>query len=169
MPKFSPDNKIWNILFFVSAFFVLALDQLSKAFVRSNMALGQSIPESGFFRFTYVENTGAAFSIFHGRASLLAIFSFAGALLILAWVFIFAKKYPELDTPLNKIALGIILGGTLGNFIDRAVIGRVTDFLDVGPWPVFNLADSAVVVGVIIFAISILFVHRKSDPQHVKQ
>jgi len=123
---------------------------------------GQSIPESGFFRLTYAQNTGAAFSIFHGYSDILAVIASLGVILILVYIFVLHRHFPFLDTRLNKIALGMILGGTIGNLIDRIALGRVTDFIDVGPWPIFNIADSSLVVGVIVFALSILFASRES-------
>ncbi|GAF88347.1 unnamed protein product, partial [marine sediment metagenome] len=65
-------------------------------------------------------------------------------------------RFPFLDNILGKSALGLVLGGTVGNLIDRLRFGYVTDFIDFGFWPAFNIADSAIVIGVIIFAYSLL-------------
>jgi signal peptidase II len=155
----------WNIIFFAIAFLTVVIDQTSKYWIKTHLGLGESIPPSGFFRLTHVQNTGAAFSLFYGRTSILTVVSIIGVAIILVYVFVFYRHFPSLDTPLNKVALGLILGGTVGNLIDRMFFGFVTDFVDVGPWPVFNMADSSVVVGVIIFAISILMISR-ADPDH---
>jgi signal peptidase II len=153
----------WNIILIIIACLTVFLDQTSKIWVRSNFVLGQSKPVEGFFRFTYVENTGAAFSIFNERADILGIVSIIGAVLILLYIFIFSRRMPFLETRLNKLALGLMLGGTIGNMIDRLFLSRVTDFIDVGPWPVFNIADSSLVVGVIIFAAGLLIASRKEE------
>jgi signal peptidase II len=155
----------WNIVFIVIACLVVGLDQISKIWIRSHFFLGQSVPETGFFRLTFTQNTGAAFSMFYGRADILGIVSILGAILILLYVFVFSRRLPYLDTRFNKIALGLMLGGTVGNMIDRLAFGHVTDFLDVGPWPVFNIADSSLVVGVIIFAFGLILVGRKADKE----
>jgi signal peptidase II len=163
MQKSNLPQLKWNIIFIVIACLIIFIDQISKYWIRSHLVLGQSIPETGFFRLTYAENTGAAFSIFYGRADILSIVSILGAILILVYNFVFSRRWDFLDTHLNKAALGLMLGGTIGNLIDRITIGHVTDFLDVGPWPVFNVADSSLVVGVIVFAFSLLIASRKTD------
>jgi signal peptidase II len=157
----------WNIIFFAIAFLVVVFDQASKYWVKTHLALGDSIPSSGFFRLTHVQNTGAAFSLFYGRTSILTVVSIVGVIIILMYVFVLYRHFPSMDTRLNKLALGLILGGTVGNLIDRLLFGFVTDFVDVGPWPVFNVADSSVVVGVIIFAVSILIIARRDTEHHV--
>jgi signal peptidase II len=88
-----------------------------------------------------------------------------GVVVILVYAFVIYRHFPSLDTRLNKIALGLILGGTVGNMIDRVWLHYVRDFIDVSIWPVFNIADSSLVVGIIIFAASILFFSRDSAPQ----
>jgi signal peptidase II len=155
----------WNIIFIIIACLVVGIDQISKIWIRSHFFEGQSIPETGFFRLTFVQNTGAAFSIFNGRADILGIVSIFGALLILFYSFVFARRMPFPETRLNKTALGLMLGGTIGNMIDRLAFGRVTDFFDVGPWPVFNIADSCMVVGVILFAFELILFSRKGDKE----
>jgi signal peptidase II len=165
MPKHSLSSVKWNLIIFTCAALIVALDQWTKGLIQGSFYVGQSIPEIGFFRLTYVQNTGAAFSIFWGGNDILAIFSMFGILLILVFNFYLMRKYSFLNTTFNKIALLLILGGTVGNFIDRLSLHYVRDFIDVGPWPVFNVADSSTVVGTIVFAVSILFFTRPSvDP-----
>ncbi len=123
------------------------------------------MPETGPFRLTYAQNTGAAFSIFNGRTDILAVVSMVGVIVILVFNFMIHRHFPSLDTHLNKIALGLILGGTVGNLIDRAWLHYVRDFIEAGPWPVFNAADSFLVIGIIIFAASILFFTRDIEKQ----
>jgi signal peptidase II len=167
MPKHKFYNLKWNVFFLLVAVLVISLDQWSKAWLQSYLVPGQSVPETGFFRLTYAQNTGAAFSIFYGKTSILTYVSLLGSLLILVFTFSLARNFPTLRTRWNIVALGLMLGGTVGNLIDRFTLHYVRDFIDVGPWPVFNLADSSIVVGVIMFAIAILISFRK--PSTVKQ
>jgi signal peptidase II len=161
MPKLSPSPVKWNIVLFAIAALIIALDQWTKWLIQGSFYVGQSIPETGFFRLTYVQNTGAAFSIFLGGNDILAIFSILGTILVLFYNFYLTRRYPFLNTRINKIAIALILGGIIGNMIDRLRLHYVRDFVDVGPWPIFNIADSATVVGTIIFAVSILFFTRE--------
>ena len=91
--------------------------------------------------------------------------SLVGALLIMLYNFVFARSFPTLQTGWNKVALGFILGGTVGNLIDRFSLHYVRDFIDVGPWPIFNAADSFIVIGVIMFGITILSSFRKTESE----
>ena len=151
-------GKWWNAVFFLTALLIVAADQLSKVWIRSNLAVGQPLFEIGFFRLTYVHNTGAAFGLFQGQLFALTIVSLVAIAVLLCYNLFIYRRFPLLDNMSNRIALGLILGGTVGNLIDRLNpnLGGVTDFISIGIWPVFNLADSAIVVGVIIFAYSLL-------------
>lgn len=160
MPRSNLPQVKWNFIFAAIAFLIVAADQLTKLWIQANLALNQSIPATGFYRLTYAQNTGAAFSIFYGKTGILTIISIIGVILLLVYVFAVYRRFPYLDTRINKISLGFILGGTLGNLIDRIRLGYVIDFVDIGPWPIFNVADSSLVVGVIVFALSILLVTR---------
>ncbi len=155
-------GKWQDVLFFLIALLVVAADQLSKVWIRSNLHAGQSILELGFFRLTYVHNTGAAFGLFQGKSFPLTIIASIGIVAILACALFAYRRYPILDSKLGKSALGLILGGTAGNLIDRLNpnLKGVTDFIDIGIWPAFNIADSAIVVGVIIFTYSLLSLAR---------
>ncbi len=117
------------------------------------------MPETGFLRLTHVHNTGGVFGLFQGQSFPLTIIAFIGVAVLLVYALLIHRRFPSLDNKLGKSALGLILGGTIGNLIDRLNFGYVTDFIDVsigvGRWPAFNIADSAVVVGVIIFAYSL--------------
>lgn len=150
---------IKEVTFFLVALAVIALDQISKFLVRTNMTLGQSIPEEGFFRITYATNTGGAFGIFANQAFLITIIAIAGIITILIYV-----RYSPLNRMPFRIALGLLLGGTAGNLIDRLSIGWVVDFIDIGAWPVFNLADSVIVVSMIILVYFFLFKFGRDQP-----
>ena len=158
MQKASNPQGRWrrNVGFFLATLLIIASDQLSKLWVRSNLALGQSLPETGFFRLTRVHNTGAAFGLFRGQSFPLTIVALVGVAALLAYGLFIYRRFPYLDNMLGRSALGLILGGTVGNLIDRLYFGYVTDFIDIGIWPAFNVADSAIVVGVIIFVYSLL-------------
>jgi signal peptidase II len=166
MPKSNLRQLKWNIIVFAIALLAITVDQISKWWIQNHLYPGESTPASGFFRLTYAQNTGAAFSIFWGKSDVLALIAMLGTLLLLLYIFVGYRRYPFLDTRLNRIAIGLILGGTVGNLADRIHLGYVRDFVDVGPWPIFNTADSCTVVGVILLAVSILLVSRESPEQH---
>jgi len=150
-------GKWWNVAFFLTALLVVAADQLSKLWIRSNLTIGQSLFELGFFRITRVPpNTGAAFGLFQGHSFALTIVSLVAIAVLLLYAFFIYRRFPFLEDRLGKSALGLVLGGTVGNLIDRVHFGYVTDFIAVGIWPVFNIADSAITVGIILFAYSLL-------------
>ena len=153
-------GKWQNVIFFLTALLTVAADQLSKIWVRSNLAIGESLPQTGLFRLTHVYNTGAAFGLFQDQSFPLTIVAVIGIVVLLLFTLLFYRRFPLLDGRLGKPALGLILGGTVGNLIDRLRFEGVTDFIDVGIWPAFNIADSAVVVGTIIFAYSLLRLGR---------
>ncbi len=150
-------GKWWNVVFFLTALLVVIADQLSKFWIRSNLAIGESVFKVGFFRVVRVHNSGAAFGLFQGQSFLLTIIALVGVAALLLFVLRFSHHFPSLNNSLGKVSLGLILGGTMGNLIDRLRFGYVTDFIDVSIWPSFNIADSSVVVGVIIFVCSLLF------------
>ncbi|TET25337.1 MAG: signal peptidase II [Dehalococcoidia bacterium] len=153
-------DKWWIAVFSLTASLVVAADQLTKMWIRANLAVGQSLPETGLPQLTHVHNTGAAFGLFSGQNFLLIIVALIGiALLLVGAVFIYRRPH-FLNNRLAYLSLGLILGGTVGNLIDRLRLGYVTDFIDFGFWPAFNIADSAIVVGVIIFAISFPFLAK---------
>ncbi|MFQ6674320.1 MAG: signal peptidase II [Fidelibacterota bacterium] len=130
----------------------VVVDQLTKHLARTLMSLHESIPVLGsFFRLTYVENSGIAFGLnFRGGPTIFTIASFVATFVILGYLWRVRDRQPSL-----KFSLALIAGGAVGNLIDRLLFGRVVDFFDfsVGGyhWPVFNVADSCVTVGVILF------------------
>ncbi len=128
---------------------VLILDQVTKALVRARLSEGETWPE-GFelIRLAHVENSGAAFGILQGGGPFLIASSIIGAVIVL----IFLRAVPPGDR-LYEAALGLVLGGALGNLIDRVFRGTVTDFIDPTHYPAFNVADSSIVVGVIALAV----------------
>ena len=151
-----PGDQWHPLIFYMVAVIILVADQLSKTAIRSLLDPGQSIPETGFIRFTHVQNTGAAFGIFYGYTFILSIFSLIGISIMLYYAFYLHKRYPLLNSKLGAVVLGLVMGGTTGNLVDRLRLGYVTDFIDIGPWPMFNIADSCINVGIIIFAFILL-------------
>ena len=131
---------------------IFLLDRLTKFWIQKSMAYGESLNVLPFFHITYIENTGAAFGMGQNQN---ALFVFA-SILILAALFIYARGLGEGNAKI-KIALALIVGGALGNLYDRIVYGSVVDFLDfflgLHHWPAFNVADSSICVGAILFAI----------------
>ena len=125
----------------------LAADQISKALVIANLTYRTSWPDEGFFRFTHTSNTGTAFGLFQGYGGALTVVSLAAVVVL----YIFYRSTARTSV-LMRVAFGLQLGGAFGNLIDRVRLGHVTDFIDVGPWPVFNLADSSIVIGIALMA-----------------
>ena len=131
----------------------VVIDQASKFIVRGSMALHQSEPVLGdFFRLTYIHNPGAAFGLNVGSPLLHTAFSIL-ALGILVYLY---RSLTE-NERLLRLALCLVLGGAVGNIIDRLYLGEVVDFFDFGlgdlRWPIFNFADSFVTVGVLLLAL----------------
>lgn len=138
---------------FIISFLILVLDLLTKYLVQKTMEPYQTIPViNNIFHITYVQNPGVAFGFLKGKTFFITAVSFV---VILAVVFILIK-YPIKNKAL-RVVLALILGGAVGNLIDRLRFGYVVDFLDFRIWPVFNIADCAIVVGVVILAYLIIF------------
>jgi signal peptidase II len=152
-----PQDKQWSVVFPLIGLLIVVADQLSKVWIRLNLPEGHSLFQVGFFRITHVHNTGAAFGLFRDQSLALTIVAITAITVILVYTFVGYRHLPWLDSMWGKLALGLILGGTVGNLIDRLRFGYVTDFIDLSFWPAFNIADSAVTVGVIIFVVSLLF------------
>lgn len=156
-----------NGFLFLIATFVIVVDQLTKALVRQNLALGEAwapIPAIGdFFRFLYWQNRGAAFGTLQYAGPILTIVRIAIALFII----IFYQK-TEIKDMLVKISLSLMLGGAVGNLVDQFTLGFVTDFIAVGRFPVFNVADSCVTIGVGLMLLDMIIKEKngpKSDPE----
>ncbi|HEY7220122.1 MAG TPA: signal peptidase II [Candidatus Binatia bacterium] len=148
--------------------FIIVFDQLTKAIVDRTMPLHHSIPIiDGLFSLTYVRNTGAAFGIFAGSHEAFRLpFLILVSMIAIGVICVMLKRLNEKETGLIT-ALTFILGGAIGNLIDRILYGEVIDFLDfywsTYHWPAFNLADSFITIGV---AITLVFLMRakSEDP-----
>ena len=152
------------MLYALLAAALVALDQLVKFLVRSNIGLGESVPFlPHVLQFTYVQNTGAAFSLLEEHTWVLTLISL-GASILLA-VLLFKKVFPH---PFAMTCLSVVLAGAVGNLIDRAFLGYVTDMFQTLfiNFAVFNVADICVVCGGIAFCVSYLLFHGKEDKDH---
>lgn len=143
--------------FWLSIIMVLGLDQLSKLWVMNSLFVGESRPLIDHVLFlTYVHNPGAAFGMMAGRSWLFLIC--AG--LVMAVMIFYNIRYNL--SGIVKIAMGLIVGGSMGNFIDRVVFNSVRDFLDLGWWPVFNIADMGIVCGGILL-MGYIIINEKNE------
>ena len=153
MQKVSRPQDRWrNVVLGSIGLLVILADQLSKTWIRSTLPLGQATFDLGFFQIVHLHNTGAAFGLFRDQRLALIIVAFIGIVVFLLLIFILHSRWSFFDSMLVRSAVGLVLGGTIGNLIDRLRLGYVTDFIDFKVWPAFNIADSAVTVGVIIIA-----------------
>lgn len=156
-----------RVAHFLLALLVFLLDRSTKRLVATRVAMYrhiQIIP--GFFRITHTENTGAAFSLFADSPShwkITALIGFSVVAMVIVTVLLWKQSQP---LSITGIALSLILGGAVGNLWDRVASGRVVDFLlfyvKRYEWPVFNLADSAIVVGASLLVLEILF-HKSPE------
>ena len=166
MPKASSLPVKWQILLLsLISLLIVVADQLSKMWVRSNLEVGQSLPEAGWLRLTHVTNTGSAFGLFQGQSFILTLVALAGIVILLVYALVNYRQLPFKGNTLGKVTVALILGGVIGNLIDRIRLGYVTDFIDVGIWPAFNVADSSMVVGYILFAYLLLSFTLRRKPR----
>lgn len=157
-PKNEPPKATWrekSIVFFVAALVLLA-DHLSKAYVESWLPLNTTwapFPEwESIFRVTHVSNTGAAFGLFESGSLVLSIVAVVVSVIIVLY-----NSHLQGNLYWYRLALGLQLGGALGNLLSRIRVGHVTDFLDFGPVPVFNVADMSIVTGTILLGFLMIF------------
>lgn len=141
-----------SAVFFSIALVVFAADQLSKVWVMRTFIPGETrvlIPR--IFHLTYVQNPGAAFGLLAHRTTFFIVAS-----LVMILFIIFSERLLDRRYSLCRLALALQLGGALGNLFDRLRTGYVVDFLDFRIWPVFNLADTAIVLGIILIFLNFL-------------
>ena len=141
-----------DIKIILAIVFAVALDQITKVMIRSAFVLHESIRVMGdFVRITYVENPGMAFGIRVGGRAFFTVFAIVASIAIVIYMF---KIRNERFLP--RFALGLILSGAIGNLTDRIIFGQVTDFIDIGWWPVFNVADISVSIGMMLLIFLVL-------------
>lgn len=143
----------------------MAADQLSKLWVRENLALGESVPREGIFRLTYVANRGIIFGI-----GMPATVSLILPLVVVVVALFLYYRYSLFNNSLMNVAMGFFVGGSLGNLVDRLFFGHVTDFVDIHwgrfQWPTFNLADMAILLGTLLFIVFIFGFRLRKTPKH---
>jgi signal peptidase II len=145
----------WLALLAVAVAAVLA-DQLTKQIVISQLELGESLHVAGPLWIRHVNNPGIAFGLFSSWASVVTILTAAAV----AWMLIYFAKSGARH-PVLPVALGLLIGGSVANLVDRLRLGHVTDFLDLRFWPAFNLADTFIVVGVLVLLAALVAAERQ--------
>ncbi len=161
MQKANVLSNKWRkeLTFPLTAALVILIDQLTKLLAKNILESKPTPPDNYFFRWTYVENEGGAFGLLN-NASFLMIFA---ALMAIVTIVVYYRFPDYWKHSLLKIGLGLMLGGALGNLIDRLRLGYVIDFIDFRVWPVFNIADSAISIGVIIIAFYFIFIYKDKE------
>lgn len=155
-------KKIFSGYLFLAGFagFIVILDQITKTLVRDNIPLGGCWApwpcETSILRILHINNTGVAFGMFQGQNALFSVFMIIVALAIIYYF----PRVPAEDWTL-RLALGLQLGGALGNLIDRLTQGYVTDFISVGMFAIFNVADSSITIGVCVLLLGVWLQERR--------
>jgi signal peptidase II len=126
---------------------VVALDQLSKHFVRTDIAMGEHRHVAPGVNLVHVSNSGVAFSALSNAGWIVPVFIAAAIVALLAYFATHATR------PLAWLAVGLLLGGAIGNAVDRIAHGAVTDFVKLPHWPAFNVADTAITFGVLVLVL----------------
>ncbi|MBI2653880.1 signal peptidase II [Candidatus Woesearchaeota archaeon] len=138
-----------NIIIFLTGLLILLLDQLTKFLIKQNFQLSHSTPIiKNILHVTYITNTGSAFGLFKGFNLFFVLFS-----VIVVVTIVYNLKKIKNNERLLQFSVGLLIGGTIGNLIDRLLYGAVVDFIDFRIWPVFNVADSAVTISIIMLII----------------
>jgi len=146
------------MLFAVTAAVTIIVDQLVKFWVVSSLAPGESFRLIGGIDIIHVKNSGAAFGLFSRSGWAIFIIDLVVVIIAVAWLF-WSRTAREMGI-IVFVGIGLMVGGALGNMIDRVFRGTVVDFVDFHWWPVFNVADLAIVAGVIIVVIAVLMSMR---------
>lgn len=155
----------FRISLLLISFAIVALDQITKAFMRKNMVLFMQKYVNEYWNWTLAYNQGAAFSLFAKEGGWQRIFfGVLASVVSIALVFyILNRKYSKLV----GVAISFILGGAVGNLVDRVIFGKVTDFIDWHyinyHWPAFNIADSFISIGVTLLIIDSLFIREHKN------
>ena len=137
----------------------VAADQATKGIVRAELPLGGEVDVAGALTIHHVQNTGIAFGLFASATSIVIALTAAAVVWMLVY---FARSGAR--HPILPVGLGLVIGGSVANLADRIRLGHVTDFLDVGFWPAFNLADTFIVVGVSLLLAALVVADREPRP-----
>lgn len=159
-------KEYWILLTVVPV--ILVIDQVTKAIVRANIPFGTVWMPWEWLRpvlkFVYWHNTGAAFGLFQNGGTIFGIM----AVLVSIFIIVYFPQVPK-DEKLMRVALSMQMAGALGNLIDRLAFGPVTDFISVGNFAVFNIADSSITVGTVLLILSIWLAERKEQKEKAQQ
>jgi signal peptidase II len=134
----------------------VAGDQVTKHVVRSSLRVNESAQVLGPFTIHRVQNSGIAFGLFSSATAIVTVLTAAAV----GWMVVFFARSGARH-PVLPAALGLLIGGSVSNLVDRVRLGHVTDFLDVGWWPAFNLADSFIVIGVLVLLAALVYAERE--------
>jgi signal peptidase II len=161
MPRLDFIRFRW-LAFITTVGLLVAADQITKSWIRV-YPVGTVIFRQGFFRIVHIENPGAGFGLFQSHSSLLLAVDFAAIGLILFYLAFLFGRFGFPATRTSWMAFTLVVSGTTGNLIDRLnpAVGGITDFVYIGPWPAFNVADSSITIGVLLLAYSLLFTKEK--------
>lgn len=157
-PKASGKERV---ITYIIASSILLLDLVTKLLIEDRLRINESyIPFESLepiFKITHVSNTGAAFGLFPSGSKVIMVIAVIVSIVIIAY----NQKLPA-NHKLFRLALGLQLGGALGNLLSRIRIGHVTDFLDFGPWPISNVADISIVLGTILLGL-LMILEKEED------
>lgn len=149
---------------YLTALAIILIDQASKFAVMNRLPFGSSVPAlDGIVYLTVVSNRGGAFGLFQSWAGMLTMITIA----VCAAIIVLVRRKVALP-PFAGIALALQLGGAVGNLIDRVRFHYVVDFIDLRVWPVFNVADSAITIGIVLIAYYLIFLERGRAPAKSK-
>jgi signal peptidase II len=154
-------SRQWSALALVVLAATLA-DQLTKFLVSSRLSLGEEREVAGSFAIHHVQNSGIAFGLFAGSTWLVIPLTAAAVL----WMLVFFARSGARH-PVLPVGLGLVIGGSVSNLVDRVRLGHVTDFLDLRYWPAFNLADTFIVVGVGVLLAALFAADREPRRRRV--
>jgi signal peptidase II len=159
--KDSDSSQFEIFLSLITVITIVFLDRITKIFFSQILALGESLPLiRHVLHMTLVHNTGIAFGLFKNQSFVFIVISII-AVVLLTYNIFYYKYNEEKLSRLYIVAFSMILGGAIGNMVDRILYGYVIDFIDFRVWPVFNIADSTITIGALIIAFKCLPVKRK--------
>ena len=161
-------DRYRDVVFAAIVLAVIAIDQITKAWVRANLAVGETGFDIGFFSIYHVQNTGAAFGIFKEFPYVFMTLQILAVAVILFLVIFMSKRWPFINLWIVRMSMAMVMAGAAGNVIDRlAFSGTVTDFLNFTFYPgIFNVADASAVVGSFLLAYAIIFQLKPGHQEH---
>jgi signal peptidase II len=156
----APEKLVKTPLHFFTALLIVIFDQLTKYMVRTSLEPFETVRVLPFLQLVSVRNKGAAFGLFKGFGNSTFIVISVAAIILISYLLTKSRE--------ERFGLSLILGGAIGNLIDRIVFGKVTDFIDVFAgtfhWPAFNVADSALTIGLIVMVLTSFFHAKREEP-----